>query len=1146
MINKFLSFISSMKFPALLLLIFAFTIGYATFIENDFGPSSAKALVYNSWWFEMILLLLAGSLILNIFRYNLFRKEKLATLTFHFSFLIIIIGSGITRYTGYEGMMMIEEYQSENEFLSDETFLQIKVNDTSISTDPHQFTLDKKLHLSGITKRFDHTPILKRLFSNYFDISNDRLEKSFSISYSDFLPNAIDSVVKGDVSGISLSSSSVNDKQGTQVSVNEMINKEILMGQAVDFKNINFTVNNIQDSSVNFLIDSNIVHCISDYDISVTSMPPTGDPPLVYKKGEKFTLNRMSLLNINSSKYMFSDVTYNEINSLFSVSNNMDDRNNSNRTFDALVLDIVVGDEHKQIVLFGKKGSYSDTSNFSLGGLSFSLSYGPKFYTLPFSIKLIDAIVDRYPGTDNASSYASEIIVFYPELFREGYRVYVKSDSLYYSLDLREFEIHRLLDHEKYDLDFSICKFSEKFGKSCSDCVDLIPSDHSCCIDPIPDLLAEKLPFEYRIFMNNILSHKGYRFYQSSIDMENDSWTGLSVNNDKLGTIVTYLGYGLLMLGIVLVFFFKQTRMRKLSVKLKKLKSMSIILFSIFCSTSSYSQEVDFIQQLNDHKIDIKHANKFERILIQDDGGRIKPISTLASEYVRKISRKSHLFDNNASQILLGMMSNPRIWSQVPMIKISHPEIKLILEIEADRVSFRSFFQEMGTEFNSFRPGLYKLDSSVQLAHSISPAKRSKFQNELIKVNERVNIAYIILNTIYHESTLKMFPIQGDSNNSWAYRVNHSHLKDSLQHISLINIYLSSVHSATINHDWQMSDTILSVISKYQRDHGSEVIPADYKIELEVWYNKLNIFSNLFMYYFITGFSLLVLLFIGMFNSSKIIKILIRLFIWLVVLGFSIHVLGLISRWIISGHAPWSDGYESMIYIAFATMVSGLIFLKRSPLTLSVTSLISSMLLMVAHLNWLDPEITNLVPVLNSYWLMIHVSIITASYGFLACGALLGFLSLCLMISVRKHNKQKLVLKIEELTIINEKTITIGLFMLTIGTFLGGIWANESWGRYWGWDPKETWALVSILVYAFILHMRFIPSLKSKYLFNLMSVIGISSIIMTYFGVNYYLSGLHSYAAGDPMPIPVFVYYFIIIIFVTGIIAKIQNNRNKI
>ena len=153
---------------------------------------------------------------------------------------------------------------------------------------------------------------------------------------------------------------------------------------------------------------------------------------------------------------------------------------------------------------------------------------------------------------------------------------------------------------------------------------------------------------------------------------------------------------------------------------------MSIILFSIFCSTSSYSQEVDFIQQLNDHKIDIKHANKFERILIQDDGGRIKPISTLASEYVRKISRKSHLFDNNASQILLGMMSNPRIWSQVPMIKISHPEIKLILEIEDDRVSFRSFFQEMGTEFNSFRPGLYKLDSSVQLAHSISPAKRSK------------------------------------------------------------------------------------------------------------------------------------------------------------------------------------------------------------------------------------------------------------------------------------------------------------------------------------------------------------------------------------------------------------------------------------
>ena len=212
-------------------------------------------------------------------------------------------------------------------------------------------------------------------------------------------------------------------------------------------------------------------------------------------------------------------------------------------------------------------------------------------------------------------------------------------------------------------------------------------------------------------------------------------------------------------------------------------------------------------------------------------------------------------------------------------------------------------------------------------------------------------------------------------------------------------------------------------------------------------------------------------------------------------------------------------------------------------MTLAATTIVTSLFLMVAHLNWLDPEITNLVPVLNSYWLMIHVAIITASYGFLALGAVLGLFSLWLIIFSNKNNLSRLKNTIKELTLINEKTITIGLFMLAIGTFLGGVWANESWGRYWGWDPKETWALVSVLVYVFILHMRLIPALSGFYIFNLASLIGISSIIMTYFGVNYYLSGLHSYAAGDPMPIPSFVWYLLALTIVTAILAKWKFNK---
>jgi cytochrome c-type biogenesis protein CcsB len=197
--------------------------------------------------------------------------------------------------------------------------------------------------------------------------------------------------------------------------------------------------------------------------------------------------------------------------------------------------------------------------------------------------------------------------------------------------------------------------------------------------------------------------------------------------------------------------------------------------------------------------------------------------------------------------------------------------------------------------------------------------------------------------------------------------------------------------------------------------------------------------------------------------------------------------------------------------------------MKKSEITLAITALLASIILMVAGLSWMDPEITNLVPVLKSYWLVIHVAIITASYGFLALGALLGFFNLVLINLKTEKNHKRLSLTITELSYIIEMTLIIGLYMLTIGTFLGAVWANESWGRYWGWDPKETWALVTILVYAVVVHVRFIKSIYSEFNYSVISLMAFTSVLMTYFGVNYYLAGMHSYAKGDPVPIPDFV-----------------------
>ena len=262
-----------------------------------------------------------------------------------------------------------------------------------------------------------------------------------------------------------------------------------------------------------------------------------------------------------------------------------------------------------------------------------------------------------------------------------------------------------------------------------------------------------------------------------------------------------------------------------------------------------------------------------------------------------------------------------------------------------------------------------------------------------------------------------------------------------------------------------------------------------------------------------------------------------------IVLLFIAHTLGLIARWYISGHAPWGDAYESMIYVAWATMGIGLLFIKKSDLTLASTSFVTSMILMIAHWNWMDPSIANLVPVLNSYWLMIHVSVIVGSYGPFALSMILGFVSLLLIVFITRTNKEKIKNQLSELTMINELSVTVGLIMLTIGNFLGGMWANESWGRYWGWDPKETWALISILVYAFVLHMRLIPKLRDKWLFNLMTIIAFASIVMTYFGVNFYLVGLHSYASGDKVITPNFVYWSLFIVFVLAAISRYKFVR---
>ena len=588
-------------------------------------------------------------------------------------------------------------------------------------------------------------------------------------------------------------------------------------------------------------------------------------------------------------------------------------------------------------------------------------------------------------------------------------------------------------------------------------------------------------------------------------------------------------------MGCFLLYFTKGTRFAFLNKKIKDLNKTSILVIGLFLSplynTIAQDHTVDTSYAT---EISKKHADKFAHILVQDRGGRIKPIHTVASEILRKLTRKDKFEGLNASQVLLSMMTYPEYWQHKPIIKVSHPELKKLLGVKGKYVAMNNMFDE---------DYYYILADRVEEINRKKSSDRSKFDNDIMAVDERVNIAYLL----YSGKMLSMFPDPNSIDHNW-YPANASpfpfHGEDSLFIRNIMPMYLSSVEEAAANNDWAKADEVLSYIDRYQKRYGAKINPSSQKVDIEIAYNKWKIFKKLFQLYGLLGFVLLIVLFIDIFRNTGSNKTLVSILKWIFVIGVLAHTTGLGMRWYVSGHAPWSNAYESMIFIAWATMIAGLIFSRKSNISLAVTGILASLILMVAHLNWMDPEITNLVPVLDSYWLMIHVAIITASYGFLGLACLMAFLNLMLMIFKSKKNLKKVNNTLTELTIINEMTIQVGLFLLTIGTFLGGVWANESWGRYWGWDAKETWALVSVLVYVFVLHMRFVPKLNNKFSFNTAALLAFSSIIMTYFGVNYYLSGLHSYAAGDPVPIPTFVYYTVAIVITTIIIAYFRNRRN--
>lgn len=1040
--EKFSQAVFSMKMMALAMIVFLLAIATATFLESYYDIQTAKIIIYNAKWFEFLLLYLGLNLIANIFRYRMFQREKAAMLMFHLSFLVILIGAGITRYLSFEGMMLIREGEQSDFIFTSDPYLWFKVNDGKM-----QFQYSEKKFMS---------PVTNNDFAIDFDFPNH--PTPISIEYVDFKKKMVDSLVIND----SIKESSLDIvTEGMQ---SHYLSKGgfLMAGTvAISFekKDAMPGIQLYQRGETIMMRSNKEMRYLPMEQMRAARQAGIDVPETAFTKVPSDSLVPFlptTLYRVDGQQIVFKQLIKHAKMMLLP---------SGNKKVGADYLTVKIKDgKHSQLVeLKGGMGAIPTQQVFVFNGLVYEMEYGSAKRYVPFAIACRDFQLDRYPGSMTASSFASEVTI----------------------------------------------------------------------LDPKNNYTRNQ-----RIFMNNVMDYKGYRFFQSSYDPD-EKGTRLSVNYDWWGTTITYLGYLLMTIGMAMSFFSTKSRFKELNKLLKKnlekrreLIQVLVVLLAFGTSFSANAQHQHGGSSPKMEIISVEHSEKLATLLVEDYNGRIIPFHTLCDQLLSKVHRANTYEKYNAVQTILSMHMYPQHWIKQKVIQVP-ANLREYLKVK----EFASYTELADPN------GQFKWMKAYNDAHQRPEAKRDEFDKKIIKLVEKFQVMRSILEWRY----MKIIPSKNDSNNTWYHPLDERLMEKDTVSFRLVLNYLRAVSKAIHFNRYGEADDILKDFKALQRKIGKKVVPTENHINTEVLYTKMHIFKNTMYSYFSLGMVLLILFFIRTFTkptpeNQRLFKKITTVFVALLVVVFVYHAVGLGFRWYISGHVPWSNGYEALVFIAWMAMLVGFLFTKRNPAILAATAILAFMMIFVTDMELLDPEITPLQPVLKSNWLKIHVAVITSSYAFLGLAAMLGFLNMCFYMMRTRKNANVLTLNINELTYVTEIIITIGLFLLTIGTFLGGVWANESWGRYWGWDPKETWALVSVLVYAVILHLRYIPALRGKFVFNVVAFWGFSSILFTFFGVNFYLTGLHSYAQGDELgAFPTWLTAVIIAFTAFTVIAIILN-----
>jgi len=1111
--NPAFRLLSDLRLAAILLAIFAVAAGTATWIESYYagigststGRAAAYDQVYDAWWFNALLVLLGVNLVLNLVRRLSKGRPSLGFLLVHIGMIVILAGAGITRWFGWEGYLHIREGESNNVVSSAEDHLIVRAGD-------HQVEFPLRLYRPG-PQGIRHRTELGG--------------SALTVGVAEYWPHYEVQMVPGE-GGRAMVGLGVMDGEGLAMHTLQEGDEETIAGVLVRFHPAGLPPASEGASRYGDLrvraggevgrlpikpVPGYLGTCggwtfelgefESDYHTDGDSDPegPLRNPMVrVIVTNPAGESARKTLFALHPDFTLTSEDSplLQQVDLLYELSAGVDLATQDGQVVirASFPLEIVamsgageggtlaageVAPLRKQMLYRSETGwrmvpsevevsvvarpvasldpdapqaarlyveqdgaraetvhvEGSAPQTVDLGGRALTLSFGPVLRTLPYALHLEDFLLETYPGSDNAASYESHVV---------------------------------LADEER--------------GVS-----------------------GRKI----RIWMNHPLTHRGTKHFQSSYDRDRLG-TVLSVNRDP-GKLPTYVGYTIFSLG----FFIVMGQVVRSRVRAGRAAAVGLLLLCAGLASTPAAAQTATPPPPDALNLSPEARETAARLTVQDFRGRMKPLDTLAQETTMKIAKRTRFEQRDPVEVFLGLAANPAQWYHHPMIVVANPGVQDLLGVGR------------GTKYVSLASvlegGQYKLEDAVEEAHRTSPNLRTKTQQKLISFDERVHILYDAL----QGNSLRIFPVPDDPGHRWdTLEAVLARLPESDPRRAEFAAAGEALFKGLQESDPARIDDGLRRTAELQDRYGASVMPAGLAIKSELILNRLHPFARATIPYLLGFVLLIVAYFVGLFRHDG------KPWTWkqplyaagmlLYLAGFALHLYGFVLRWIASGRAPLSNGHESLLFIALAVALAGLIFeaISRTAAAGALGPLLTSVVLGVAMMGDFDPAIGPLVPVLASYWLNIHVTIITASYGFLGLSCLLGMLTLVLMI-VAGATRRPVAAAVAKLDRLNVDVMIAGLGLLAVGTLLGGVWANESWGRYWGWDPKETWALVSVLIYAMILHFRWIPKLANAFVQAAWSFMAIWSIIMTYFGVNYLLVGLHSYAAGEAARIPTWV-----------------------